>query len=201
MPASITAAGAIVGIEQDGVVRPASGDQVRDVADADIDAPVAERTAGERRQRTAIPSDDFGHEFGDLDPRPRRRGVERGAQHEAHAEPADQNARRGPVDEQPERLARHTLLGGVRAVGHQVPAVAADFEHARALAQDEFVASGRRCARNLGPGFHAPSNAKGGRKRPPLKRWMSSRPKRSGEPGSSLTRLAPGPGSAFGRPG
>ena len=85
---------AIVDIEENGVIAASAGaDQALDIRLLDADARIVEAIAENLRHRPPRPGDDRGHELGDDDPRLRAESAERGAQGEAHAEPADEHAR------------------------------------------------------------------------------------------------------------
>jgi hypothetical protein len=121
------------------------------VTHGDAHAPVAQQVRGER---AAVPPDDRRHQlrYHHLRARPQR--VERGAQREAHAEPAHQHARRLVRREVPAAEARQRLLRAVHAARHQALAVGVDHELAVAPGEDQALALGRpRLAEQL-PRLH-----------------------------------------------
>ena len=84
--------------------------------------------AGEMRgHRPALPRDDRGDQLGDRDGRRRRGRVQRGAQREAHAEAADQDAGAAPGETRAGESSER-LLGPAEAAVHQLVMIEPDRE-------------------------------------------------------------------------
>ena len=115
---------------------------LRDVLLEQHDALVGEWMVRELAVDLAIPPDDLRHELHDLDARGRRERVERGAQREAHAEAADQDARRGRLDVGGALLAK-LVLGDVVDAAHQLDARDADRELLAVLREYELLPARR----------------------------------------------------------
>ena len=106
---------AVVHVEQHGVELGGAPAQRRGHIDFfHAHAPVLERVTGKRAERAAIPGHHRRNELRDDDRRAWRQNVERGAQREAHAEAANQDARRWRAEpaagERRQRVLRAVLI-------------------------------------------------------------------------------------------
>ncbi len=145
----------VVDVEQDRVVGAARrADQLANVAEHDADPRIVEWRACELCEWTAIPLDDLRDELADRHAGIGREHVQRRAQGESHAEPADQHAHSGSLCEPRAAEERELLLALVSAAVHQLSAAQADRELGSALGQHE-VAVRHLCAPELLPPDHA----------------------------------------------
>jgi len=111
--------GAVVHVEEDGVELGGAGAEFDgDVEDFDAGAFVFQRVIGERAEGAAVPFDDGGEEFGDDDFGAGREKIESGAEGEAHAEAADEDAGLFAGAQAGAGESGEGFLGAVHAAGH-----------------------------------------------------------------------------------
>src|SRR5580704_1675634 len=157
-PARTEAAGIVirtfVEIQDDRVERSRARDQLCDVAELDANPWIVDGILRRRAERALAPRCDRRVELAYDHPRIGPERIERGAQREAHPEPADQDAASGaPIECEP----GERLLGSLRRAVHQHATADHDEELGlAALAQFEQPLGGG-CARDRVPGFRAGS--------------------------------------------
>ena len=93
--------GAVVYVEEDGVEggRAGGADDLEDVAGDDLDAAIIEELAVYLAEKLAVPCDDLGEEFGDLDAGVAADELEYALEAEAEAEAADEDTGIGAAPE------------------------------------------------------------------------------------------------------
>ncbi len=155
------AVGPVIDIEQDRVeFFPGLADGGADIAHPQFHPRVAETIPEDGLHVLPGPIGQFRHDFADDQPRVRRRDRLRGAQGETHPEPADEDARRGPLGQLVESKGRECLLRAAEAAVHQlVAAFKTDREFIAPAQQPERIPLRRLRRGQLYPWKHAPPSA------------------------------------------